>query len=113
MPANAAAAFGEEIGKLFEEAILKGLSEDVKTRHCKIRPAKMKNGTGNVYQIDAVVFDKDENPLVIIDPKYIRYTSTTVTKVAGFVWRTITCEKRSPLLENQFLFWLGDGQSHL
>lgn len=34
----------------------------------------MKNGTGNVYQIDAVVFNKAGEPLIIIDPKYIRYT---------------------------------------
>ena len=74
MPTNAAAAFGEEIGKLFEDAILKGLSDDVKARGCTIKPRKMKNGTGNVYQIDAVIFDKDSNPLIIIDPKYIRYT---------------------------------------
>ena len=74
MPTNAAAAFGEEIGKLFEDTILKGLSSDVKARGCTLEPRKMKNGTGNVYQIDAVVFDKDDNPLIIIDPKYIRYT---------------------------------------
>ena len=74
MPSNAAAAFGEEIGKLFEDTVLKGLSGDVEARGCTIRPEKMKNGTGNVYQIDAVVFNKDGNPLVIIDPKYIRYT---------------------------------------
>ena len=73
MPTNAAAAFGEEIGKLFEDAIVKGLSDDVKARGCTIKPRKMKNGTGNVYQIDAVIFDKDSNPLIIIDPKYIRY----------------------------------------
>ena len=74
MPTNAAAAFGEEIGKLFEDAILKGLSDAVKSRGCTIKPGKMENGTGNVYQIDAIVSDKDNNPLIIIDPKYIRYT---------------------------------------
>ena len=74
MPTNAASAFGEEIGKLFEEAILKGLSRVVMSKGCTILPKKMKNGTGNVYQIDAVVFDNNGNPLIIIDPKYIRYT---------------------------------------
>ena len=74
MPTNAAAAFGEEIGKLFEDAIIKGLSADVEARGCTIKPKRMKNGTGNVYQIDAVVFDKNGDPLIIIDPKYIRYT---------------------------------------
>jgi len=74
MPTNAASAFGEEIGKLFENAILKGLSETVKNRGCSIKPAKMKNGTGNIYQIDAVIFNKASKPIIIIDPKYIRYT---------------------------------------
>jgi len=71
---NAASAFGEAIGTLFENAIVDGLSADVKSRGCTIGPRKMKNGTGNVYQIDAVVFDKSGKPLIIIDPKYIRYT---------------------------------------
>ena len=31
-------------------------------------------GTGNVYQIDAVIYHADDRPIVIIDPKYIRYT---------------------------------------
>lgn len=74
MTTNTASAFGEEIGKLFEDAILKGLAKDIMARDCTIKPRKMKNGTDNEYQIDAVVFDKDDNPLIIIDPKYIRYT---------------------------------------
>lgn len=74
MPTNSASAFGEAIGTLFEKAIVDGLTHDVKSRGCTIGPCKMKNGTGNVYQIDAVVFDKNGNPLIIIDPKYIRYT---------------------------------------
>ncbi|MBM4462672.1 MAG: hypothetical protein FJ012_04950 [Chloroflexi bacterium] len=74
MPTNAAAAFGEAIGTLFERAIVEGLVADVNARGCTIGPRKMKNGTGNVYQIDAVIFNKNEDPLVIVDPKYIRYT---------------------------------------
>ena len=46
----------------------------MESRGYTIRPARLTNGTGNTYQIDAVVFDADENPVIIIDPKYIRYT---------------------------------------
>ncbi len=74
MVSNAASALGEAIGTLFETAIIQGLRADVEQRGYTIRPAKLKNGTGNVYQIDAVIFDSKERPTVIIDPKYIRYT---------------------------------------
>lgn len=72
--ANPASALGEAVGKLFEAAVLQGLAEVVAARGHTIRPARLRNGTGNVYQIDAVVFDVDDNPVIIIDPKYIRYT---------------------------------------
>ena len=72
--ANPASALGEAVGKLFESAVVSGLRQEVETRGYTIRPARLTNGTGNTYQIDAVVFDSDENPVIIIDPKYIRYT---------------------------------------
>lgn len=72
--ANPASALGEAVGKLFESAVVEGLRQEVETRGYAIRPARLTNGTGNTYQIDAVVFDSDENPVIIIDPKYIRYT---------------------------------------
>ncbi len=72
--ANPASALGEAVGKLFESAVVQGLRQEVEARGYTIRPARLTNGTGNTYQIDAVVFDADENPVIIIDPKYIRYT---------------------------------------
>ena len=72
--ANPASALGEAVGKLFESAVVEGLRREVEARGYTIRPARLTNGTGNTYQIDAVVFDADDNPVIIIDPKYIRYT---------------------------------------
>ena len=74
MVSNPGSALGEAVGKLFETAILEGLKEEVEARDHTIRPAKLTNGSGNSYQIDAVVFDDSGNPVIIIDPKYIRYT---------------------------------------
>ena len=71
---NAASALGEAVGKLFEGAVRQGLEDVVAARGYAIRPARLRNGTGNAYQIDAVVFDAADNPVIIIDPKYIRYT---------------------------------------
>jgi len=74
MVVRAASALGQEVGKLFENAVLESVRAEVESRNHLIRPAKLKNGTGNSYQIDAVVFDANEQPVIIIDPKYIRYT---------------------------------------
>ncbi len=74
MVARAASALGQEVGKLFESAVLESVRDEVESRGYSIRPARLRNGTGNVYQIDAVVFDSDNQPIIIIDPKYIRYT---------------------------------------
>ena len=72
--ARATSALGQEVGKLFESAVLEAVRGEVESRGYAIRPARLRNGTGNVYQIDAVVFDGAGNPIIIIDPKYIRYT---------------------------------------
>ena len=74
MVARATSALGQEVGKLFESAVLESVRDEVESRGYSIRPARLRNGTGNVYQIDAVVFDSDNQPIIIIDPKYIRYT---------------------------------------
>ena len=71
---NPASALGQAVGKLFESAVVEGLRQEVEARGYSISPARLTNGTGNTYQIDAVVFDGDDNPVIIIDPKYIRYT---------------------------------------
>ena len=74
MVANPASAMGEAVGKLFETAIVEGLREEVEARNHTIRAARLRNGSGNTYQIDAVIFDASDNPVIIIDPKYLRYT---------------------------------------
>lgn len=74
MVVRAASALGQEVGKLFENAVLESVRTEVENRNHSIRPARLRNGTGNSYQIDAVIFDANEHPIIIIDPKYIRYT---------------------------------------
>ena len=71
---NPGSALGEAVGKLFESAAIECLRSEVTARGHTIRPSRLKNGTGNTYQIDAVVFDQNEKPIIIIEPKYIRYT---------------------------------------
>ena len=71
---NPSSALGEAVGKLFECGVIDCLQNEVAARGHTIRPSRLTNGTGNTYQIDAVVFDRDERPVIIIEPKYIRYT---------------------------------------
>ncbi|WP_419845519.1 hypothetical protein [Candidatus Poriferisocius sp.] len=70
---NPAAALGQEVGKLFEASIVDRLRPDVEVRGHTIGPQRMKNGTDNVYQIDAVISNANGQPVMILDPKYIRY----------------------------------------
>ena len=79
---NSASALGEAVGKLFEEAVRECVREEVEKRDCTIQPDRLTNGTRNRYQIDAVVYDADKNPIIIIDPKYIRYTKHNRDKVS-------------------------------
>lgn len=72
--ANPSAALGEAVGKLFEQGVIECLRSDVEIRGHSIRQSRLENGTGNKYQIDAVIFDQNGDPVVIVEPKYIRYT---------------------------------------
>ena len=56
MAARATSALGQEVGKLFESAVLESVRGAVESRNYSIRPARLENGTGNRYQIDAVIF---------------------------------------------------------
>ena len=71
---NPSSALGEAVGKIFESAVINCLQDEVEKLGYTIRSARLTNGTRNTYQIDAVIYDEDRNPVVIIEPKYIRYT---------------------------------------
>jgi len=70
---NPASALGQEIGKLFEASIVERLRPEVEARGYTINPQRMVNGTDNIYQIDAVISNPAGQPVMILDPKYIRY----------------------------------------
>jgi hypothetical protein len=82
---NPASALGESIGHLIEAEVQSLVSKTTTDLECYVdiggkREGKRKgkklllvNDTGNQYQIDTVVEDKNSNPLVLIECKYIRY----------------------------------------
>ena len=95
---NPSSALGEAVGKLFEAAVVECLRNEVEKRGYSISPARLRNGTDNVYQIDAVVFDADENPIVIIEPKYIRYTKHNRDKASWLCTAHYNLRKSHPTI---------------
>src|SRR3990172_8702208 len=71
---NPAAALGEAVGKLIENRITSVLASATVPKGYLAGPSRIVNGAGTVYQIDCIVSAPDGSPLIIIDPKYIRYT---------------------------------------
>jgi hypothetical protein len=72
--ANPGSALGEAIGKSIEDEITKAvrcLAEEKYGLHA--RSGKLANGDGNTYQIDRIIEDKNGNPLITVEIKYLRY----------------------------------------
>ena len=104
---NPASALGEAVGKVFETAVLECLRPEVDQRDYSIRPERMVNGTNNTYQIDAVVFDSDDNPIILIDPKYIRYTKHNRDKVSWLCVAHYNLRKTYPTIRKSIAVLAG------
>ena len=104
---NPASALGEAVGKVFEAAVLECLRTEVEARDCSIRPERMVNGTNNTYQIDAIVFDADDNPIILIDPKYIRYTKHNRDKVSWLCVAHYNLRKTYPTIRKSIAVLAG------
>ena len=104
---NPASALGEAVGKVFEAAVVECLRAEVEARDCSIGPEKMVNGTNNTYQIDAVVFDADGNPIILIDPKYIRYTKHNRDKVSWLCVAHYNLRKTYPTIRKSIAVLAG------
>ena len=98
MPPNPASALGEAAGKLFEDGILRQLIPVVTHFQHTVNPSKLKNGSENTYQIDAVVFDGQDRPIIIVDPKYIRYTKHNRDKASWLCTAHYNLRKTHPSL---------------
>lgn len=98
MPANPASALGEAAGKLFESAVFGVLERVVGKYGHTVQPQRLVNGTGNSYQIDAVISDSEGRPVVIVDPKYIRYTKHNRDKASWLCTAHYNLRKSHPTL---------------
>ena len=77
---NPVIALGDAIGKSIEAAIVEGLRETVEALGYTIGSRNLTDLAGITYQIDAVVSDGDDKPVVIIESKYIRSTQANRDK---------------------------------
>ena len=98
MPSNPASALGEAAGKLFEQGVIESITPVVASYQHTVTPARLRNGSDNVYQIDAVVFDDQQRPIIIIDPKYIRYTKHNRDKASWLCTAHYNLRKTYPSL---------------
>ena len=98
MPANPASALGEAAGKLFENAVIATLERVVGAYGYTVQPQRLVNGTGNSYQIDAVISDDGGRPVIIVDPKYIRYTKHNRDKASWLCTAHYNLRKSHPTL---------------
>lgn len=71
--ANSASALGEKIVHVFEEAVRRNIMPTIEECGFSAKPEKMKNGGNNEYQVDLVVRDGNDNPVMLVETKYIRY----------------------------------------
>jgi len=65
---------GEAIGTLVEKTIFEKVKEAVTSYDATVASENVRNGFGNLHQIDLVVKDNQGNPVILIEPKYLRYT---------------------------------------
>ncbi len=63
-----------------------------------VSASRLKNGSENTYQIDAVVFDSEDRPIIIVDPKYIRYTKHNRDKASWLCTAHYNLRKTYPTL---------------
>lgn len=67
-------ALGEAVGKLIENEISKAICYIAEKKYrLHTYSGRLKNGDGNQYQIDRIINDKNGNPLMTVEVKYLRY----------------------------------------
>ena len=105
---NAASALGEAIGKLIETSLIEGVKEEVLSRGYTIESARLKNGSDNIYQIDAVVFDQENNPIILLESKYIRYKKHNRDKASWLCVAHYNLRKTYPTIRKSIAVLAGN-----
>ncbi len=108
---NAGSALGQLVGKLFEGSLVQTLRPSVEERNHKINPERLVNGADNVYQIDAVIRDEQDQPVILLDPKYIRYKKHNRDKGSWLCTSHYALRKTYPSLRKSIAVLAGNWSS--
>jgi len=73
MVTNPGSALGEAVGKLIEADLAAAILQVAEAFNHSVRPMTLRNHMGNRHQIDTVVSDSEAKPIILIEPKYLRY----------------------------------------
>ena len=66
-------ALGEAIGKLIEAHLAASVRQVAKLFDHSVHSVTLRNHLGNRHQVDTVISDSEDSPVVLIEPKYLRY----------------------------------------
>jgi len=66
-------ALGEAIGKFIEADLAATVRQVAESFDHSVHPMTLRNHLGNKHQVDIVVSDREDNPVILIEPKYLRY----------------------------------------
>lgn len=105
---NAASALGEAVGKLIEKSLIEGVRKEVLSRGYTIGSERLKNGNDNTYQIDAVVFDQGNNPIILLESKYIRYKKHNRDKASWLCVAHYSLRKTYPTIRKSVAILAGN-----
>lgn len=118
--ASPGSALGEAIGKLIESDVSRAVKEvadkyGLYTDMGGLRPDKRKgvkltmiNGSGNKYQLDTVVEDKDGRPLITIESKYLRYKKHNRDKASWTCTALYSLRKTYPTIRKSIAVLCGE-----
>jgi len=70
---NPGSALGEAIGKLIETDLALAIHQVAEPFSHSVRSMTLRNHLKNKHQIDMVVSDSEGRPVILVEPKYLRY----------------------------------------
>lgn len=102
-------ALGEAIGKLIEDEVTEAvrcIAEEKYGLHAY--SGKLKNGDENTYQIDRIINDKNGNPSITVEVKYLRYKKHNRDKASWTCTAHYNLRKTFPSIKKSIAILAGN-----
>lgn len=106
---NPGSALGEAIGKIIEAEITGAIRYVAEDKYgLNTYSGRLKNGDGNIYQIDRIIKDKDGNPLITVEVKYLRYKKHNRDKASWTCTAHYNLRKTYPSIKKSIAILCGN-----